>query len=237
MLGCLSRWPVAQPTVLIAGVRNNGVMRDVAVSPLTEIKRAQSAQPIHELLATRYSPRVFAARPVEEAKLQSLFEAARWAASSSNQQPWRFIVTRRGTEAFTRLVACLRPGNQRWAPAAPVLILSVAKTQLEPSGDKPARENAYAWHDLGLAVGNLSVQATALGLALHQMGGFDKEAAREAFGIPDGYAPVSVIALGYPGDPASLPEDLRARELAPRTRKPLEELVFEGDFGKPLRWG
>ena len=206
-------------------------MSETASHP-ADAKRAKTAQPIHELLAVRYSPRAFAERPVEAAKLQSLFEAARWAPSSNNEQPWRFIVTKKGSESFERLIACLRPGNASWAPRAPVLILSLAKTMFDARGDKPARENRYAWHDVGQAVANLTVQATALGLCVHQMAGFEPEKAREAFSIPEGFAPVSVIALGYPGDPESLPEDLRARELAPRTRKPLEELVFEDDFGK-----
>jgi nitroreductase len=202
-----------------------------------DAKRAQTAQPIHELLAVRYSPRAFAEKAIEEAKLQSLFEAARWAASSNNAQPWRFIVTKKGSEPFERLVACLRPGNVRWAPRAPILMLTAAKTMFDARGDKPARENRHAWHDVGQAVANLTVQATALGLCVHQMAGFEPEKAREAFGVPEGFEPVSVIALGYPGDPESLADELKARELAPRTRKPLEELIFDGDFGKPLRWG
>lgn len=190
---------------------------------------APASHPIHELLLRRWSPRAFDPRPVEEEKLRQLFEAARWAASSFNDQPWRFIVTRRGEPAHEKLVACLVPGNAAWAANAPVLALSVASLNFAYNG-KP---NRHAAHDVGQAVANLLVQATSLGLFAHQMAGFDAEKARESFAIPSDHEPVAAMTIGYPGDPASLPEKLRKGEGGTRTRKPLVELVFGGDWGQP----
>ncbi len=179
--------------------------------------------PIHELLQKRWSPRAFSAQPITEEMIMTLFEAARWAASSGNEQPWRFIyATQAQPERFHALLACLNEGNQVWAKAAPVLILTLVKTRSARSG----RPNRYAWHDLGLAIGNLTVQASALGLYVHQMGGFSAEKARAAFALPDDIEPVTVIAVGYLGDPNTLPADLRERELAPQQRKPLAELIL-----------
>ncbi len=153
----------------------------------------------------------------------TLFEAARWAASSGNEQPWRFIyATQAQAERFQKLLACLNEGNQVWAKAAPVLILTLVKTHSTRSG----RPNRYAWHDLGLAIGNLTLQASALDLYVHQMGGFSAEKARETFALPADIEPVTVIAVGRLGDPEMLPADLRARELALQQRKPLAELIL-----------
>lgn len=198
-----------------------------------DVKTARPDHSILDLIARRFSPRAFAERPVERHKLLSVLEAARWAPSSNNQQPWRFIVTERGSAPFEALAACLRPGNLTWAPKAPVLILLVAHTRFEAKDDKPARENLYAWHDLGLASGNLLLQATALGLHAHLMAGFDREQARRTFTIPDGFEPVTVLAMGYLGNPEALPEDLRAAETAPRSRKPLSELLLQGGSEGP----
>lgn len=205
------------------------------MSITVDIKVARPDHPILDLLAQRFSPRAFSARPVEPYKLLRVLEAARWAPSSNNQQPWRFIVTERGSKPFMDLVACLRPGNLTWAPQAPLLILVVAHTRFEATANKPARDNPYAWHDVGLAVGNLLVQATALGLYGHLMAGFDREEARGRFSVPEGFEPVTVLALGYLGDPEALPEDLRVKETSPRTRKPLSDLVFAERFGEPWR--
>ncbi|HEX9761174.1 MAG TPA: nitroreductase family protein [Candidatus Acidoferrales bacterium] len=193
---------------------------------------APADHPIHELLKRRWSPRAFDARPVEEEKLRQLFEAARWAPSSFNDQPWRFIVTRRGEPAHQKLVDCLVPGNAVWAAAAPVLALSVASLNFS----RNAKPNRHAAHDVGMAVANLLVQATSLGLFVHQMAGFDAEKARAAFDIPADHDPVAAMTIGYAGDPASLPEKLRAGESALRTRKPLPEMVFGGDWGAPAPW-
>lgn len=185
--------------------------------------------PVHELIRERRSPLAYSDQPVGPEELRSLLEAARWAASSYNQQPWHFIVaTKENPEEYERLLGCIAPANASWARNAPVLMLSVAKLAFDANG----AQNRHALHDVGQATANLSLQATALGLGVHQMGGFDATRAREEFSIPEGYEPVAAIAVGYPGDPESLPESLRARAMAPRTRRRLEEFVFAGRWGK-----
>ena len=192
-------------------------------------KPAETQYPIHELLRRRWSPRAFSDRRVDPAIMRSLLEAARWAPSSYNEQPWSFIVaTKDDPVEFGRLLSCLVEGNIQWAQHAPVLMVSVARLSFEDDG-KP---NRHAFHDVGLAVANLIVQATALGLVVHQMAGIFPDKIRELYGIPEGYEAVAGIALGYPGDPQSLPEELRKRELAPRERKPLTEFVFSGRWGR-----
>lgn len=192
-------------------------------------KPAPADFPVHELVRRRWSRRSFSERPINEATLQTLFEAARWAPSSYNEQPWRFVLTRKGSGAFDHLAACLTGNNARWAPDAPVLILSVAKLDVAQTG----MPNRHAFHDVGLAVGNLTLQASALDLFVHQMAGFDVDKAREAFSIPQGYEPVAVLAIGYAGDQNALPDDLRDRELRPRVRKPLRDFVFANRWGNP----
>lgn len=185
--------------------------------------------PIHDLLRKRWSPRAFADRPVEAAKLRSLFEAARWAPSSYNEQPWAFLVATRDQPAeYARLLGCLVAFNQSWAKSAPVLIVTAAHTTFERNG----KENRHAYHDVGLAMACLTVQATAEGLYVHQMAGIDVEKARKDLSIPSGWDPVTGAALGYLGDPASLPAELRERELAPGERKPLSNVAFSSSFGK-----
>lgn len=192
-------------------------------------KSAATDYPVHELIAKRWSPRAFADKPVERDKLRSLLEAARWAASSFNEQPWHFIVaSKEQPEEFQRLLECLVDGNIAWAKEAPVLMLSVAKLNFERNG-KP---NRHALHDLGLAVGNLSLQASALGLYLHQMAGFHVDKARETFKIPEGFEPVTAIALGYVGDAHTPHDGLRDNESPPRSRKKLADFVFEGKWAK-----
>lgn len=190
--------------------------------------------PIHDLLARRWSPRAFDERLVDPKLLQSLLEAARWAPSSNNEQPWRFIVASKQHETdWNRLFECLAEGNRRWAVRAPVLILSVASLHFEDDG-KP---NRHAFHDTGLATENLVLQATAQGLIAHQMAGFDVEKARTDLRVPAGYEPVAMIAVGYPGDPTVLPERLRARELQPRIRRPIGEWAFLGQWGHSILQG
>lgn len=192
-------------------------------------KLADTTYPIEPLLQQRWSPRAFAARPVEPAKLLRLWEAARWSASCSNQQPWYFLVATREDDAeYARMLSCLRENNQQWAAHAPVLMVSVAKLSFDMNG----QPNRYAFHDVGLAVANLIVQATALGLRVHQMAGFYPDKVRQLYGVPDDFEPVAGIVLGYPGDPAILSEELRQRELAPRVRKPLESFIFQGAWGQ-----
>jgi nitroreductase len=192
-------------------------------------RTAPTAHPIAPMLAARWSPRSYADRPVPEEALRSVLEAARWAASSNNDQSWNYLVTRRAEEpeAFARLLGCLSPGNQIWAGKAPVLMLSVARMAFAQSG-KP---NRHAWHDVGQASANLVAQAAALGLQGHQMAGFDAEKTRAAFAIPDGFDPVAALALGYPGDPEALPEPQRTRETAPRVRRPIGEFAHLGAWG------
>ena len=192
-------------------------------------KPAETAYPIHDLIARRWSPRAFDERPVEPEKLKGLFEAARWAPSSNNEQPWRFVVTFRqdAPTEHDRLLACLTERNRQWAFRAPVLMLSVASLLFEDDG-KP---NRHAYYDTGLAVENLVVQATALGLQVHQMAGFDVQRARETCLIPTGFDPVAMIAIGYPGDPAVLPDSLREGEMKPRERQPIGDFVFS------IKWG
>lgn len=191
-------------------------------------KLAETQFPIHDLLRRRWSPRAFADRLVEPEKLRSILEAARWAASSFNEQPWGFIVaTKQDEPEWSRLLSCLVEGNQVWAKEAPVLMVSVAKLTFGRNGES----NRHAWHDVGLAVGNLVVQATSLGLSVHQMAGILPDKVRELYGLPYGFDPVAGLALGYVGDPDSLPEPLGQREQAKRMRKPLAEFIFS------TRWG
>ncbi len=190
---------------------------------MTFDKTSDTQYPIEESLRQRWSPLAFSDRPVEPEKLCSVLEAARWAASSYNEQPWSFIIATKDNSAeFERLLGCLAEGNQEWAKNAPVLMLSVAKLYFERNGV----ENRHAFHDLGAAAASLAIQATALGLFIHQMAGFDVPRAKEVYSIPDGYEPVAAIALGYLGDPQTLSERLQQREATGRTRKPLEQFVF-----------
>jgi nitroreductase len=193
------------------------------------MKAASNDYPIHDLLKRRWSPRAFADRPVEPDKLRSLLEAARWAPSSFNEQPWVFLVgTRDRPEEYDRVLGCLVEFNQTWAKSAPVLMLTVAHLAFDLNG----QPNRHAFHDVGLAMANLTMQATAEGLAVHQMAGIVPDKVRAAFGVPGGWEPVAAAAIGYFGDPDSLPEELRKRELAPSIRKPLRSFVFTGGWGK-----
>ncbi len=193
-------------------------------------KIADNQYPIHDLLKSRWSPRAFSARAVENSKLFSLFEGARWSPSGGNLQPWSFIIsTTRDEEGHSRFLSLLAGGNARWAKTAPVLVVAVAK--IDRSEGQP---NFWALYDLGQAVAHLSLQANALGLAVHQMGGFDREKTREQAHVPQGFEPVTMIAIGYPGNADELPNDLRQRELEVRTRKPLSEFVFAQSWAEPF---
>ncbi len=190
-------------------------------------KLALNQYPVHDLIRSRWSPRAFAEQSVEQDKLLSLLEAARWAPSSYNYQPWSFIVAIKDDSIeYNRLLSTLVEFNQGWAKSAPVLIIAVAKV-LSDDG----KENRHAFHDVGLAIENLVIQATSLGLSVHQIAGFNVDSVKKEYQIPEGYEPATAIALGYPGDPQSLPDGLRERELAPRVRKPLQEFVFTGQWG------
>jgi nitroreductase len=180
---------------------------------------------LHPLLEQRRSTRAF--DPVHEigdAEARLLLEAARWAPSANNVQPWRFLPVRRGTEAFDRLFATLAPGNQAWVGAASMLLLAAAETV-----DGEGRTQPWAHYDLGQAVAHLSVQAEALGLAVHQLGGFDAPGAARAFSLPETLVPTVVVAVGVHGADVQLPSPYAERERAPRTRRPLSELVLPAD--------
>jgi nitroreductase len=191
-------------------------------------KPAPSDFPVHELIRERWSPRAFADKPVPQHVLRSIFEAARWAPSSNNEQPWAYIVaTKDDKENFDKMLSVLVEFNAQWARSASVLALAVAKLTF----GKNNSPNRNAQYDTGAASALLSMEATAQGLAVHQMAGFDPEKGRHVFAIPPGWEPIAALAIGYPGDPASLPSPLKDRELAPRTRKPIAEFVMAGQWG------
>ena len=192
-------------------------------------KRAPTDFPLHDLIAERWSPRAFSDKPVAPDVLASLFEAARWAPSSSNEQPWAYIVgTKDDAENFAKLVSVLVPSNVTWSQHAPVLALAVAELAFAKNGTP----NRNAQYDVGAASAWLTVEATSRGLFVHQMAGYDHDKARQVFGIPAGWEPIAAIAIGYPSNPDSLPQPLRDREVAPRTRKPISEFVMSGSWGK-----
>jgi nitroreductase len=199
-------------------------------APQSEAVTGQAAKSIQELLEKRFSPYGFSSRPVEAEKLHKLFEAARSAPSSYNEQPWRFVVaTRQDAEAFGRLLEALVEQNREWARHAPVLVLSVAKLNFTHNG----RPNRHAWYDVGQAAAYLTLQATELGLYVHQMAGFDAGKARQLLGIPEGYEPAAMMAVGYLGEPESVQEPRRPQDRSRRGRKPLDSLFFKGTWGEP----
>ncbi len=194
-------------------------------------KPAEADLQIHELIRERRSGRTFSGRPVKESTLRALLEAARWAPSCFNEQPWRFIVARRTDRAeFERMLSCLAPANQRWAGAASVLMISVASLLFASN----RKRNRHAFHDVGLATAQLTLEAEARGLSVHQMAGFSVERASELYAIPRAFEPVTAIAIGPPGDLQDLPADLRDKELAPRMRRAQTEFVFVSRWGRAL---
>jgi nitroreductase len=196
---------------------------------VNKIKQAHREDGVLPIFHDRWSSRAFADRDVTATDLKRVFEAARWAASSNNEQPWRFLVGRRGAPTHKKIEQTLMGFNQSWAGKAPVLILGVAKARFDRN-DAP---NTYAVYDLGAASSYLTLQAAALGMTTHQMAGFDKARARELLGVPEGYEFGTVIALGYQDEPDTLGnEELIKREMAPRARKGLAEIVFS-EWGKP----
>jgi nitroreductase len=188
-------------------------------------KTARTAVPVHPLLAERWSPRGFDRDLlVSDEDVTALLEAARWAPSAGNSQPWRFLVARRGEQAHGELFTALQPGNQQWAGAAGALILVAARTAGEGGAPQP-----FALYDTGQAVGSLITQAQARGLATHQIGGFDSDQVRAAFGLDASLTPVVVIAVGHASQDAELPAHLAARETAPRTRHALSDLLITAE--------
>lgn len=190
-------------------------------------KTAVTRYPILMPIAERWSPRAFDERLIAEEDLVAMFEAARWAASAFNAQPWRFVYAGRNEPGFELLLACLRDSNQAWARHAAVLTIAVAKTTHEDGS-----ANGHAIHDLGQAMATLAIEATARGIHVHQMAGFYPDKARALLGVPDGYEPKTAAAFGYLGDRSRLSEKLQEREAAPRQRKPLAELAFRGAWPK-----
>ncbi|HUB31334.1 MAG TPA: nitroreductase family protein [Terracidiphilus sp.] len=201
----------------------------LSATEVHHLKQAPTDEEVLPVVRTRWSPRSFSDRQVSAADLRKVFEAARWAPSSFNEQPWRFLLGVRGSDAYQKIASALGEFNQSWALSAPVLILGAAKTRFTHNH----AENIYGYFDLGAASGFITLQAAALGLHTHQMAGFDHDAARRAFQIPEEYVLGSVIALGYQGEPSALSkEQMVAQETAPRSRKSLSEIVFSA-WGKP----
>jgi nitroreductase len=195
-------------------------------------KVADVAYAIHNLFKHRWSPRAFSERRVEPGTLRSLLEAARWAASCANEQPWNFIVaTKDEPQEFEQMLSCLVEGNIGWAKNAPVLMISVARLNFEKSG-APIRT---AYYDVGQSVANMALEAVAEGLQIHQMAGIVVDKVREVYGIPEGFDPVTGIAVGYPGDPNTLSEKRRESELGPSKRKASSSFVFEGRWAEPSK--
>jgi len=197
-------------------------------------KTARTDHDVIDLIERRWSPRAFdPARDVSQAELLRLFEAARWAPSASNEQPWRFVAASRhgSPEAFAALLSSLSTKNRAWASAAPILVLvAVHDERTEQAGSNP---RASAWYDAGQAVGFMTLQATAMALSIRQMEGFDAGRARDACAVPPSFTPAVVMAIGYAGDPDSLSiESHRSSERQPRTRRPVSEFVFDGTWGK-----
>ena len=192
----------------------------------------QKLHPTHydvlDYIRQRWSPRAFSDKPVDHAQLRSLLEAARWAPSSFNGQPWKFLVaTRDQPELYAKMLGCLVEQNQGWAKSAPVLMISLASTVFEKN-NKP---NRHALHDTGAAAAQLTLQARAFDLYVHQMAGIDAGKIRVEYELPDTIEPVSGIAIGHLGDPETLPPELKEKELAPGTRNPLGAFVFGETYG------
>jgi nitroreductase len=192
-------------------------------------KPAPTQLPIVDLIKERWSPLAFSPEPIEQEKIQIIFEAARWAPSSFNEQPWRYIYALKGDEGRETLESLLVPGNG-WAKNAGMLMIDFASTIFAKNG----KVNRHALHDLGAANGFITLQARSLGLMTHQMAGFDFEHANEILGVPKEFIPGSMMAIGYYGDPSQLDEKQRAREETPRVRRPIQEFAFRGRWGATI---
>lgn len=189
-------------------------------------KHAASPHPVLAPILERWSPRAFdPARPVPEADMLTLLEAARWAPSANNLQPWRLAWALRGEAGFGAILGCLNPGNAGWAGRAGALM--VGCTMLARPDGTP---NRHAVHDLGQALAILAVQGAAMGLGVHQMGGFNVAAARAALGVPEGIEPCTAVAIGWPGDAGHLSEAHAAQESAARSRHPLPAIAPRGGW-------
>jgi len=193
-------------------------------------KEAKTAVEIHPLLKKRWSPRAFSDKLIDAATIRSLFEAARWAPSSMNEQPWRFIIGLKGDDTYRSIFEALVEFNRLWAGFAPVLAVSCGKTAFSGKNDgKPNESFAY---DVGQSVAHLTFQAMHEGLYVHQMGGFDKKMVIENFSIPEGFVPLTVFAIGYLGEPEMLHPNLIASEKGERVRMERSSFLYSEKFGK-----
>ena len=198
---------------------------------LEHVKHAVTELPVEQNILNRWSPRAFAEKSVSDADLKTIFTAGTWAASSQNEQPWRFIVGRKGDASYDKIFNSLLPGNQLWAGAAPVLFAGFAKKTFSKGG----QPNRTALHDVGAACQNMALEATALGLHIHGMGGFDPVTLCAYFAVPSDFEPAACWAMGYLGDPTNLPEKYQLTEQAPRERRPLADVVFSEHWEQPSK--
>ena len=190
---------------------------------MSKIKIAKTKHKVHKLIKTRWSARSFSEKVISQEDLMTLVEAASWSFSANNEQPWRFITALKGSETFDKILSCIMPGNTPWAKNAAAYIVSLAKTTFDKEGNPP---NGGAEHDLGAANMSLVLQAHSMGIYCHPMGGFERAKLKEVFQLPENLKPVVVIALGYLDEAGKLEEPYRTRELTPRSRKSLQELVW-----------
>ena len=197
---------------------------------MPETRHAITPHKLLPAIATRWSPRSYATTPVTDEALRAVLDAGRWAASCFNDQPWAFVITRREDAAHAAMLACLAPFNQVWAAAAPVLIITVARLHFAHNG----QPNKHAWYDVGQACASMAIEASSRAMQMHQMAGFDADAARAALHIPEGFEAASAVTLGFPGEASALPEKLAERETAPRARHAAEAVFFHGTWSKPL---
>lgn len=198
-----------------------------------QAKPAITSVKIHDIIQARWSPRAFdAAKPVSHADLLALLEATRWASSCFNDQPWRFVVCDKSTnpQSWENAFAILADRNKLWAKNAPLLMLAVAMQNFNHNGSP----NRWAGYDTGAACANLSLQATALGLVVHQMGGFNAEQSREVFNLPEDCTPMAMMAIGYQADVEVLEEDFKAGELGARSRAALQDRFYAGQWGEGI---
>ncbi|HEY1685731.1 MAG TPA: nitroreductase family protein [Tepidisphaeraceae bacterium] len=192
-------------------------------------KPAPLEHDVLDLIRRRWSPRAFDTKPVEPAKIKTMLEAARWAASSMNEQPWNYLIaTKDNATEFAKMISCLVPANQAWAKDAPLLMISVARAYFTKNNEP----NRVALHDVGAASAQLTLEALNMGLFVHQMGGIEVEKIRTEYELPPGYEPVAGMAIGYPGDSEKLAEPYKTREKGNRVRKPIKEFAFRGKWGE-----
>lgn len=192
-------------------------------------KKSAIKHPVLDIIEKRWSPRSFQDKAIPKEDLMSMFEAARWAPSSFNGQPWRFIIANReDKENYKRLYDCLIEFNQGWVEPAPILGISIGRKRFEQTD----KANKHHLHDVGLAMSLLVLEGMQRGVYVHQMSGFDVDKTHELLEIPEGYEPCAMFVLGYPGSPDQLSDELKEKELATGERKPMEEMLFEGKFGK-----